>query len=348
MRQCKVLSLCVVAVAAIMALSCACWAVGLPFADSFENVPVGTYPAVNGWIILLSGKSGYVSNAAASAGSRSFRLDSWPWSAHADYVRLDQVPDCIGYQASVSVDAVRGKTAAVGFVKRFGSGPMSNYFLIDGRARRVKFYGTAWVDLGPYTPGTWCNVRADLDHQALKADLWVNGVVVAEQVDIAPKLVYSPSLGFVPVNQWGVDAPSPSYSDPYQGNVVYFDDLKLWEWVKVIPVNVDIKPGTYPNTINLRSRGVLPLAIFSGEDFDATEINPSTVRVAGAMVAFRGQGKCLAHQEDVDGDGLMDLLIQVETTQLDRSQLLEGYAVVTGETCDGRQFQGQDDVLVLK
>jgi len=323
------------------------WAVSLPFEDGFENTAVGAYPAPDGWIALLIGKSGYVSNGVAHTGGQSFRLDSWPWLARTDYVRLDQVPDCVGYQASVYLDAAKGRAGAVGFVNRFGSAPMVNYFLVDGRSRRVMFYGASWVDLGPYTPGTWCSVHADLDYPELKADLWVNGVLMAEQVGIAPREFYTSSTTSVLLNQWGVNAPSTSFSDSYWGNLVYFDDLELWEWSKVITVVVDIKPGSDTNPINLRSRGVLPVAIFSSEDFDATQVDPSTVDVAGAGVAVRGRGRYMAHPEDVDGDGLVDLVIQVEVQDLDPSQLQDGYAVVTGATYDDEEFQGEDAVLLV-
>jgi hypothetical protein len=51
----------------------------------------------------------------------------------------------------------------------------------------------------------------------------------------------------------------------------YFDNFKIETW---LDVTIDIKPGSYPNSINLGSAGVVPVAIFSNESFDATTINP--------------------------------------------------------------------------
>lgn len=44
-----------------------------------------------------------------------------------------------------------------------------------------------------------------------------------------------------------------------------------------ISVTIDIKPGSYPNSINLGSNGNVLVAIFSTEDFDATTVDPLTV-----------------------------------------------------------------------
>jgi len=50
----------------------------------------------------------------------------------------------------------------------------------------------------------------------------------------------------------------------------------------VSSVDIDIKPGSDQNTINLRSKGVIPVAILSSEDFDATNVDPTTVELEGA------------------------------------------------------------------
>ena len=40
-------------------------------------------------------------------------------------------------------------------------------------------------------------------------------------------------------------------------------------------VDIDIKPATYPNTINLRSRGVTPVAVLTTHWFDAMDVDPA-------------------------------------------------------------------------
>jgi hypothetical protein len=46
-------------------------------------------------------------------------------------------------------------------------------------------------------------------------------------------------------------------------------------------INVDIKPGTCPNPVNVKARGVLPVAILGTADFDVTTIDPASVRLEG-------------------------------------------------------------------
>ena len=113
-------------------------------------------------------------------------------------------------------------------------------------------------------------------------------------------------------------------------------------------VDVDIKPGSYPNSVNLGSNGVVPVAILSTLDFDATTVDPVTVTLAGADVAVRGKGnRYLASEEDVDGDGLVDLMLHIETENLDPGTFQDGLAQLTGETYEGEAIEGWDEITVV-
>jgi len=116
----------------------------------------------------------------------------------------------------------------------------------------------------------------------------------------------------------------------------------------VVEVDVDIKPGSYPNTINLGSYGLVPVAVLSSENFDATQIDPDTVTLAGAEVAVRGKGnKLMAHEEDVNGDSLLDLVMQVETENFDPNQIQDGRAWLTGATYGGVAIEGSDEICII-
>ncbi|HUU98732.1 MAG TPA: hypothetical protein VM487_23620 [Phycisphaerae bacterium] len=116
----------------------------------------------------------------------------------------------------------------------------------------------------------------------------------------------------------------------------------------VVNVEIDIKPGSYPNSINLGSHGLVPAAILSSDSFDATAVDPASVTLAGAGAAVRGNGnRYMAHEEDVDGDGLTDLVIQVETENFDPDEFQDGYAILAGETFDGVLFEGFDEIRIV-
>jgi hypothetical protein len=47
------------------------------------------------------------------------------------------------------------------------------------------------------------------------------------------------------------------------------------------PVFLDIKPTSCPNPVNVKSKGVLPVAIVGTEVFDVATIDPATIRLEG-------------------------------------------------------------------
>jgi hypothetical protein len=53
-----------------------------------------------------------------------------------------------------------------------------------------------------------------------------------------------------------------------------FYDVRLR--IRTLPV-IDVKPGSFPNSINVRSAGVIPVAILTTGAFDAAAVDPTTV-----------------------------------------------------------------------
>jgi len=107
----------------------------------------------------------------------------------------------------------------------------------------------------------------------------------------------------------------------------------------VLEVEIDIKPGSDPNSINLKSRGVVPVAVLTTDDFDATTVDPS-------MVEFAGATPMRWAWEDVDGDGDKDLLFHFKTQELNLDEN-STEAILTGDTTDGRHIQGTDAVNIV-
>lgn len=115
-----------------------------------------------------------------------------------------------------------------------------------------------------------------------------------------------------------------------------------------IIVSIDVKPGSDPNAINLGSYGLIPVAILSTDDFDATSVDPDTVELAGAEIGVQGKSdKLMAHQEDVNGDDLIDLLVHVATANLDPDTFQGGAVTLTGQTFSGETIEGYDDIIIV-
>jgi hypothetical protein len=111
-------------------------------------------------------------------------------------------------------------------------------------------------------------------------------------------------------------------------------------------VQIDIKPGDDQNSVNLGANGVIPAAILTTPDFDATAVDPATVTLAGAMVNIAGKSdRYQAVHEDGDGDGDLDLSVKI----INQMDLVEGDTVahLEGRTFDGITVHGQDVVRVV-
>lgn len=137
--------------------------------------------------------------------------------------------------------------------------------------------------------------------------------------------------------------------NPDEGTVVHVLDRAtiLCDPALVTAVAIDIKPGAFPNSMNLGSSGVVPVAILSSEQFDATQVDPATVTLAGAAVGLIGKGdrySCSA--QDVNGDGRVDLLCHVMTAQF---MIEEGdsMAVLEAKTFSGQAIRGQDSIKLV-
>jgi len=109
---------------------------------------------------------------------------------------------------------------------------------------------------------------------------------------------------------------------------------------------VDIKPNSSANTINLGSNGNVPVAILSTTTFDASTVDPLTVALAGAGVKLRGKGTPMASGEDVNGDGILDLVVHVDTTALELTETAAS-ALLTGRTFSEIEIRGTDTVTVV-
>jgi PKD repeat protein len=116
-------------------------------------------------------------------------------------------------------------------------------------------------------------------------------------------------------------------------------------------VDIDIKPGVFPNSINLRSKGKLvSVAILTTPGFNASIVDPSTVEFAGAAPV---KWEMVDVPEVLDsrgrkyiGDGDTDLLLYFKIGELQLTSA-STEATLTGETFGGVPIQGTDSVSVV-
>lgn len=81
-------------------------------------------------------------------------------------------------------------------------------------------------------------------------------------------------------------------------------------------LRVQLEPGDADTPIQLGRPGVLPFVILGRGDLEATAIDPATVRVSSAPVRRDGHDAPVFHYADVNGDGLMDLVVAIEAESL--------------------------------
>ena len=106
-------------------------------------------------------------------------------------------------------------------------------------------------------------------------------------------------------------------------------------------IDIDIKPGSDPNSINSKSMGLVPVAILGSDDFDVMDVDVNSVTFGpdGAAPVHGG------HFEDVNGDGLTDLVVHFVQKETGLSPG-DTEADLNGATLDGTEFCGMDAVEV--
>jgi hypothetical protein len=120
------------------------------------------------------------------------------------------------------------------------------------------------------------------------------------------------------------------------GNAVV--DMGTYEF-QIIGIEIDIKPGSNTNPINLKSKGRCPVAVLTTDEFDASEIDPATVRFAGAAPVHHVL-------EDVDADGDIDLILHFKTQELNLTNN-SSEAELIAQSYDGQLIIGADTIQIV-
>jgi len=113
-----------------------------------------------------------------------------------------------------------------------------------------------------------------------------------------------------------------------------------------IEVDIDIKPNSDPSCFNSNGQGVIPVAILGTEDFDVTQIDPTTITLDGQPVKTKGNGDPMAAIEDVNDDGFDDLVVKI----VDENSYPpgDGTGTINGELFDGTPIEGTDSICITQ
>jgi hypothetical protein len=163
----------------------------------------------------------------------------------------------------------------------------------------------------------------------------------------------------------GYTAQHPSLSS--DGSALYFTrllgndlstgDIHVSYWTELR--DIDIKPGSCPNPLNVKSRGLLPVAILGSEDVDVDSVDIASIRLAGVAPirsSFEDVGTPLVDANECEcstegPDGFLDLSLKFETQRIveaigevshDDELTLE----LTGVLSYGTHIEGSDCVII--
>ncbi len=127
----------------------------------------------------------------------------------------------------------------------------------------------------------------------------------------------------------------------------------------MVDVAVDIKPGSCPNPLNVRSKGVLPVGVLGTAEFDVTAIDLASIRLAG-VAPIRSGFEDVATPADGDEcecttagpDGYIDLSLKfnIEDIVSAIGEVADGEVLeltLTGELLDGTAIEGSDCIVII-
>ena len=122
------------------------------------------------------------------------------------------------------------------------------------------------------------------------------------------------------------------------------DASKIWN---AIQVEIDIKPGSDPNSFGSESKGKIPVALLGSTTFDVNNVDDSTVRFGDAPTPFGDAAIAhkSGHEENVNGDAFIDRVYHFPFpyTNLDPSDTM---GCLGGEV-NGLDFIGCDFVNIV-
>jgi len=298
----------------------------------------GNDGTING-ATYVPGKFGKALNFAASGDLVTVGNDALLRPAKvtvSDWVRNVGAPTSYDYILAKTLD---GGKASYAFYTG-GSGGL--FFYVSGST----YYLSHDAGSGIWDGG-WHHIAGTYDGSSVR--LFVDGSEIGTAKPGPLAIVYGTTVfnGDLSIGSYGNQ--SPALFD-WRGEI---DEVGIWNralsaaevaWLASPEVDIDIKPGSFPNCINPDGKGVIPVAILTTDTFNAASVDPFSVTLEGAAVRVKGKSGNAGSLEDVDSDGDLDLVVHI----VDDSPLVGmATATVEGRTVDGLPITGSDSICIV-
>lgn len=116
---------------------------------------------------------------------------------------------------------------------------------------------------------------------------------------------------------------------------------------QILQAVIDIKPGSRVNSINRGSEGKIPVAIISDANFNAVALVDRSTLTFGRTGDEQSLAFCNAGAEDVNSDGLPDVVCHF-STKLTGFQPEDESAILKGRTTAGASFTAKDSIRIVR
>ena len=151
-------------------------------------------------------------------------------------------------------------------------------------------------------------------------------------------------------------------NDAILDSALFIDNLNI---EGEIDVAVDIKPQSCPNPLNVKKKGVLPVAILGTADFDVTQVDPSTLMLVGVSPlrwaledVATPYAPFVGKEESTDcntlgPDGYLDLTLKFDAQEIVAAlgSVSDGDVLIltlTGNLLNGITINGEDVIIIIK